>query len=83
MAETMGIRGIRITDASEVDEAIATALNHDGPVLVDAVVNRSELVMPPSVTAEMAKGFSLYMVKAILNGRTDEVVDLASTNLWR
>ncbi|MFK4724663.1 pyruvate dehydrogenase (quinone) [Bradyrhizobium niftali] len=83
MAETMGIRGIRITDASEVDEAIATALSHDGPVLVDAVVNRSELVMPPSVTAEMAKGFSLYMVKAILNGRTDEVVDLASTNLWR
>jgi pyruvate dehydrogenase (quinone) len=31
----------------------------------------------------MAKGFSLYMVKAILNGRMDEVIDLAKTNLWR
>jgi pyruvate dehydrogenase (quinone) len=55
---------------------------HDGPVLVDAVVNRSELAMPPAITIEMAKGFSLYMVKAILNGRTDEIVDLAKTNLW-
>ena len=39
--------------------------------------------MPPSVTVEMAKGFSLYMVKAIMNGRGDEIVDLAKTNLWR
>jgi pyruvate dehydrogenase (quinone) len=31
----------------------------------------------------MAKGFSLYMVKAILNGRGDEIVDLARSNLWR
>jgi pyruvate dehydrogenase (quinone) len=52
-------------------------------VLIDAVVNRTELAMPPSINVEMAKGFSLYMVKAILNGRTDEVIDLAMTNLWR
>jgi pyruvate dehydrogenase (quinone) len=39
--------------------------------------------MPPSITLEMAKGFSLYMVKAVMNGRADEVVDLAKTNLWR
>jgi pyruvate dehydrogenase (quinone) len=31
----------------------------------------------------MAKGFTLYMVKAVMNGRTDELVDLARTNLWR
>jgi pyruvate dehydrogenase (quinone) len=77
-----GIRGIRLTDPAEVEDGIADALAHDGPVLVDAVVNRSELAMPPSITIEMAKGFSLYMVKAILNGRTDEIVDLAKPNLW-
>jgi pyruvate dehydrogenase (quinone) len=44
--------------------------------------NRAELAMPPLITVEMAKGFSLYMVKAILSGRTDEIVDLAKTNLW-
>ena len=51
--------------------------------MIDAVVNRSELAMPPSITVEMAKGFSLYMVKAIMSGRGDEVIDLAKTNLWR
>src|SRR5271154_5915858 len=52
-------------------------------LLVDAVVNRTELAMPPSITLEMAKGFTLYMVKAIMNGRTDEIIDLAKSNLWR
>ncbi len=82
MAQAMGIRGIRLDTPAEVEDGIADALAHNGPVLVDAVVNRSELAMPPSITIEMAKGFSLYMVKAILNGRTDEIVDLAKTNLW-
>jgi pyruvate dehydrogenase (quinone) len=28
-------------------------------------------------------GFSLYMIKAVLNGRGDEIIDLAKTNLFR
>jgi pyruvate dehydrogenase (quinone) len=83
MAEAIGIRGIRLEDPAEVEEGIAAAFAHDGPVLIDAVVNRTELAMPPSVTLDMAKGFTLYMVKAVLNGRADEVYDLARTNLWR
>ena len=83
MAEAIGIRGIRLEDAGDGDTGIADALAHDGPVLVDAVVNRTELAMPPSITLEMAKGFSLYMVKAIMSGKADEIIDLARTNLWR
>jgi pyruvate dehydrogenase (quinone) len=83
MAEAVGIRGIRLEDAGGVDAGIAAAFAHDGPVLVDAVVNRTELAMPPSITLEMAKGFSLYMVKAVMNGRGDELLELARTNLWR
>jgi pyruvate dehydrogenase (quinone) len=83
MAEAIGMRGIRLEDPAEVEAGIAAALAHDGPVLVDAVVNRSELAMPPAVTTEMAKGFSLYMVKAVMSGRGDELIDLARTNLWR
>jgi pyruvate dehydrogenase (quinone) len=83
MAEAVGIRGIRLEDPGAVDAGIAAAFAHDGPVLIDAVVNRTELAMPPSITLEMAKGFSLYMVKAIMNGRTDEIIDLAKSNLWR
>ena len=83
MAEAVGIRGIRIEDAAQVEDGIAAALAHDGPVLVDAVVNRTELAMPPSITLEMAKGFTLYMVQAVIGGRADEVIDLAKTNVWR
>jgi pyruvate dehydrogenase (quinone) len=83
MAEAIGIKGVRIEDPAEVDAGIAAALAHDGPVLIDAVVNRTELAMPPTVTVEMAKGFTLYMVKAVMSGRADELIDLAKTNLWR
>jgi pyruvate dehydrogenase (quinone) len=83
MAEAVGIRGIRLEDPADVEKGLTAAFAHDGPVLVDAVVNRTELAMPPSITLDMAKGFTLYMVKAVMSGRTDEVVDLAKTNLWR
>ena len=83
MAEAVGIRGIRLEDPAEVEDGIATALAHDGPVLIDAVVNRTELAMPPSITLDIARGFSLYKAKAIVSGRADEVIDLARSNLWR
>ena len=83
MAKAMGIYGVRLEDPADVEPGIAAALAHDGPVLIDAVVNRTELAMPPSITLEMAKGFTLYMVKAIMSGRGDEIIDLAKTNLWR
>ncbi len=28
-------------------------------------------------------GFGMFMVKAVLSGRGDEIIDLARTNLWR
>ena len=83
MAEAVGIRGIRIEKPDEVEAAVAAALAHDGPVLIDAVVARTELAMPPAINVEMAKGFTLFMVKAVMSGRTDEIVDLAQGNLWR
>jgi pyruvate dehydrogenase (quinone) len=83
VAEAAGIKGVRIEDPADVEEKLAEALAHPGPVLVDAVVNRMELAIPPRVTAEMAKGFTLYMLKAVLSGRGDEVVELAQSNLRR
>src|SRR5208282_5076036 len=83
MAEAVGVKGVRIEDPKDVDERLTEALAHPGPVVVDAVVNRQELAMPPAITAEMAKGFTLYMIKAILSGRGDEIVELARTNLRR
>ena len=83
MADSAGIRGFRVEDPADVSAAIQAALAHEGPVLVDAVVNRQELSMPPKIQLTQAKGFSLYMVKATLSGKGDEVLDLAKSNLWR
>jgi pyruvate dehydrogenase (quinone) len=83
MAEAVGIKGVRIEDPADVESQLAEALAHPGPVVIDAVVNRMELAMPPKVTTEMAKGFTLYMVKAILGSRADEIIELARTNLFR
>ena len=41
MAEAVGVRGIRIEEPAEVGCRVAAALAHDGPVLIDAVVNRA------------------------------------------
>jgi pyruvate dehydrogenase (quinone) len=83
MAEAIGIRGIRVEDPSEVSPAIQAALDHEGPVLIDAMVNRQELSMPPKIQLDQAKGFSLYMLKATFSGKGGEILDLARTNLWR
>ena len=59
------------------------ALNHDGPALVEVHVHRQELSMAATITLEQAAGFGLFMIKAVLNGRGDELIDLAKVNLFR
>lgn len=83
MARAIGIHGIRVEDPGELRGAVNQALAHDGPCLVDVVVNRQELAMPPTIELEQAKGFTLYMIRAVMNGRGSEIMDLAKTNLWR
>jgi pyruvate dehydrogenase (quinone) len=83
MARAIGIYGVRVEDPGELAGAVQGALAHDGPALLDVVVNRQELAMPPTIELEQAKGFTLYMMHAVLSGRGDEILDLAKTNLWR
>jgi pyruvate dehydrogenase (quinone) len=82
MANAMGVLGIRVEASDELEPALRRAFAHDGPVLVDVVTAKQELVLPPKIQLEHARGFSLYMLKAIMNGRGDEVMELAQTN-WR
>ncbi|HWF47251.1 MAG TPA: ubiquinone-dependent pyruvate dehydrogenase [Bryobacteraceae bacterium] len=83
IAEAANIFGARVERPEDLEPAFRRALEHNGPALVEAVVHRQELSMPPTITKEQALGFSLYLVKAVLNGRGDEVIDLARTNLFR
>jgi hypothetical protein len=44
-------------------------------------VARQELSIPPKITLEQAKGFSLFALRTILSGGADEILELAKTNL--
>lgn len=82
VAESLGIKALRINESARLEEALQEAFAHEGPVLVDVSTARQELAMPPKIEAEQARGFSLYMLRAVMSGRGDEVVDLAETNWW-
>jgi pyruvate dehydrogenase (quinone) len=83
ISEAAGILGLRAETADQVKPMIEQALRHDGPALVEAIVSRQELSMPPTITVDQIKGFSLFMIKAVLDGRGNEIIDLAKTNLVR
>jgi len=83
IAEGAGLLGLRAETPDQVEPMIAQALEHEGPALVEVLVSRQELSMPPTITYEQAKGFSLFMMKAVLSGRGDEILDLARINLLR
>jgi len=83
MAEGAGLLGLTAETPAQVRPMIAQALKHDGPALVEVVIDRQELSMPPTITAGQVKGFSLFTLKAVLSGRGDEIIDLAKINLFR
>jgi pyruvate dehydrogenase (quinone) len=77
MAKAIGIYGVRVEDPGELHGALEAAFKHDGPAIVDVVTDPLELVVPPKVTIDQAKGFSVWMMKAVLNGQGNELLQLA------
>ncbi|MFD1826912.1 MULTISPECIES: ubiquinone-dependent pyruvate dehydrogenase [Mumia] len=83
VARAMGMHGERVEQPERLPHAISEALAVPGPALVEAIVERQELSIPPAVTAAQAKGFTLYALRTVLNGRGDEIFELAKTNVFR
>lgn len=83
IATAVGITGIRVEEGADLEPALRRAFAEPGAVLVDVVVAREELSIPPSITAEQAKGFGLWALRTVMSGRGDELLDLADTNVWR
>jgi pyruvate dehydrogenase (quinone) len=69
MADALGLLGLR----AETPEQVAPMITHA----------LQELSMPPTITIDEAKGFGLFMLKAVLSGRGEEIVDLAKVNVFR
>jgi len=83
LAEAAGLLGLTARTPDQVPPMIAQVLQHDGPALLEVLVQRQELAMPPTITLEQMTGFSLFTLKAVLSGRGDEIIDLAKVNLFR
>jgi pyruvate dehydrogenase (quinone) len=83
LAEAAGLLGLTAETPDQVPPMIEQALQHDGPALIEVLVSRQELSMPPTITFEQAKGFGLFALRAVLNGYGDEIIDLAKVNLIR
>jgi pyruvate dehydrogenase (quinone) len=77
------MHGQRVERPDDLEAALQTAFAHDGPALVEAIVARQELSIPPAITYQQIKGFTLYATRTILSGRGDELLDLADTNVRR
>jgi pyruvate dehydrogenase (quinone) len=83
LAKSAGVHGIRVEDPVDLEPALIEAFQHRGPALVDVLVNRMELSMPPTIKLDQAIGFNLWALKTVLNGRGNELIDLAVTNILR
>jgi pyruvate dehydrogenase (quinone) len=82
VAEAMGAKGIRLEEPSDVKDALADALAYkNGPVVVDAVVDRFALALPSHVPLHTVKGYTLSLARQALSGRMDEVIKTLEHNV--
>ena len=83
IAEACGLKGIHVDDPAKLPAAMSEMMAHQGPVVLEVDTAKQELAMPPQIKLEQAKGFSVYMMKALINGKGNEIVELSKTNWTR
>ncbi|AZA12360.1 pyruvate dehydrogenase [Corynebacterium gerontici] len=81
IAKGVGIHAIRVTQPEEVRTALASAMAHPGPVLVDVVTNPDSLSVPPDITMDVLTGFAKASARTALQGGFGELLDLAKSNI--
>jgi len=62
-AELIGLKGIKVTQAAEIEDAWRTALSADRPVIISALTDPNEAPLPPHITFAQAKGFAESVAK--------------------
>ncbi len=76
-AEAFGVRGFTIDRPEEAESVLRAALDHDGPSLVQAVVDPNEPPMPGKITTEQAYKFA----KSLVRGQKDSIKILKGVSL--
>ena len=83
IAKAVGVKGFRVEEPEELESTIKEFLQYDGAALLDVTTAKQELTMPPKISFESAKGFGIYMLRAIINGKGDELIEVAKDNILR
>jgi pyruvate dehydrogenase (quinone) len=66
VARAIGFHGVRIDDPETLDAAVAAALVHPGPVLLDVVTSPDEIAVPGKVKVGQAWGFAIAKIQETL-----------------
>lgn len=83
LARTIGMEGTKVEAAGDLESAMKGWLDAKGPALLDVKVSRMELVMPPKVEVGQVVGTAMFGLRAVLGGRSGEVVQLLRDNFLR
>ena len=83
IAHAVGMHSQRVERPDDLPAALRAAFDHDGAALVEVMTARQELSLPPAISVDQVKGFTLYATRSVLSGHGDELIDLARTNLTR
>lgn len=81
VARAMGMDAFDVSNPNDVEKTIEEALAIDGPVLISVQTDPNALAMPPKVEFAQMKGFAESMVRLIMAGRIDDVMDTAKANM--
>ncbi|GAA4650972.1 ubiquinone-dependent pyruvate dehydrogenase [Kistimonas scapharcae] len=83
IASACGIGSHRVNRPDQLSKAMDEWLKEPGPSLLEVITDRHELSLPPKMEFAYGRGFSLYALKAVLNGYGNELIELAKVNLFR
>jgi pyruvate dehydrogenase (quinone) len=72
-------KAMRVESPQHLRAAVEEALAHSGPALVEVMSARRELIMPPTTAFDEAR----TLLKAVLDGRAGESIEVARVNLKR
>lgn len=81
VARAMGMKAYAVSHPDELEDTMQRALEDEGPVLVSVMTDENALAMPPKIEFEQMKGYAESMIKLVMAGRIDDVLDTAKSNL--
>lgn len=73
LGDAVGVKGFRLENPDETSQTVADFLAHPGPAILDAVVDRNAIALPPYISVKQAASFSLAMAKQTFAGDLKQV----------